>query len=352
VTAVAATPIADPLEHGARLRAGRLALAAGFVVFALKLGAWWLTGSTAVLSDALESIVNVAAAGLLLYSLYVSSRPADRDHPYGHGKVEFFSAGVEGTLIGVAALLIAAEAVRQLVRGPELRSIDVGLALVTLATGANALLGWHLVRVGRRTHSLALVADGRHLLTDVATSAGVIAGLAAVWATGWKVLDPLIALGVALHILRTGWRLVRQAVGGLMDEADPEVLRRMVAALEAQREPAYIDAHSLRGWRAGPMQHVDLHLVVPRYFDVDTLHGIGERVEEILLAASGLPGEVIVHYDPCRPRHCPGCLVEPCPVRAAAFVARRPLDVDRATRGDEALDSGAPLEPAKAVEAE
>src|SRR5690606_7745507 len=138
VTAVAATPIADPLEHGARLRAGRLALAAGFVVFALKLGAWWLTGSTAVLSDALESIVNVAAAGLLLYSLYVSSRPADRDHPYGHGKVEFFSAGVEGTLIGVAALLIAAEAVRQLVRGPELRSIDVGLALVTLATGANA----------------------------------------------------------------------------------------------------------------------------------------------------------------------------------------------------------------------
>lgn len=349
MTTVAATPNADGLAHGARLRAGRLALATGILVFALKLGAWVLTGSAAVLSDALESVVNVVAAALLLYSLHVSSRPADRDHPYGHGKVEFFSAGVEGTLIGVAALLIAGEALRQLVRGPELRAIDVGLVLVTAATGANALLGWHLIRVGRRTHSLALVADGRHLLTDVATSAGVIVGLAAVWLTGWKVLDPLIALGVALHILRTGWQLVRQAVGGLMDEADPDVLRRMVEALEAQREPAYIDVHSLRGWRAGSMQHVDLHLVVPRYFDVEALHGIGERVEEILLAASGLPGEVIVHFDPCRPRHCSGCSVEPCPVRAAAFVARRPLDVERATRGDEGLDSGAPLAGAKAA---
>jgi cation diffusion facilitator family transporter len=345
-----AAAVADRLDHAARLRAGRLALGTGIAVFVVKLWAWWLTGSAAVLSDALESVVNVVAGALLLYSLHVSMRPADEDHPYGHGKVEFFSAGVEGTLIGVAALLISVEAIRQLVAGPVLRQLDVGLALLTAATAANALVGWHLIRVGRRAHSLALVADGKHLLTDVATSVGVIAGLAAVWATGWTVLDTLVALAVALHILRTGWQLVRQAVGGLMDEAEPGILARMVDALERERAPWWIDAHSLRGWRSGHTQHVDLHLVVPRYFDADRLHGIAEQVEEQLLAASGLPGEAIVHFDPCRPRHCAGCAVDPCPVRAAPFVVRRPLTRERATRGDEALDTGVPLPSARAAE--
>lgn len=332
-----AASFADGIAAGARLRAGWLALATGVVVFAVKLAAWRLTGSAAVLSDALESVVNVVAGALLLYSLHVSIRPADRDHPYGHGKVEFFSAGVEGTLIGVAALLIAAESIRALIAGPQVRQIDLGLLLVTAATAANALVGWHLVRVGRRVHSLALVADGRHLLTDVVTSAGVLVGLAAVRVTGWHVLDPLVALAVALQILRTGWQLVRQAVGGLMDEAEPATLRRIVDALERDREPWWIDAHSLRAWRSGHTEHVDLHLVVPRYFDVDRLHAIGEQVERVALGASGLPGEAIVHFDPCRPRHCAGCQVEPCPVRAAPFATRRPLTLERATRGDEAL---------------
>ena len=154
----------SPLEHGVRLRAGRLALLGGIAVLAAKLAAWRLTGSTAVFSDALESVVNVVAGALLLYSLYLSSQPADRNHPYGHGKVEFFSAGVEGTLIAVAAVLIAIEAIRQMIRGVELRSLDLGLMLVTAATAANAAIGLHLIRVGRRVHSLALVADGRHLL--------------------------------------------------------------------------------------------------------------------------------------------------------------------------------------------
>ncbi|HSJ97919.1 MAG TPA: cation diffusion facilitator family transporter [Myxococcota bacterium] len=348
--ASAAAPIADRLDQAARLRAGWLALATGVLVFAVKLAAWWITGSAAVLSDALESVVNVVAGALLLYSLHVSIRPADRDHPYGHGKVEFFSAGVEGTLIGVAALLIAGEAIRQLVVGPQLRQIDLGLVLVTAATAANAAVGWRLIRVGRRVHSLALVADGKHLLTDVVTSVGVILGLGAVWLTGWQVLDPVVALVVALHILRAGWELVRKAVGGLMDEAEPVTLARMVGALERTRDPWWIDAHSLRAWRSGHTRHVDLHVVVPRYFDADRLHGIGERIEEVLLGTSGLPGEAIVHFDPCRPRHCAGCAVERCPVRAAAFAGRHPLTLERATRGDETLDTGAPLPTVKAAE--
>ena len=336
-------PVARALAYDARLRAGRISLAVGLCVLAAKLGAWWLTGSAAVLSDALESVVNVVAAGLLLYSLHLSHQPADRNHPYGHGKVEFFSAGVEGSLIGVAALLIAFEAVRQLVAGPRIQRIDAGLVLVSAAAALNGAVGAYLVRVGRRAHSLALVADGRHLLTDVVTSAGVIVGLVAVWITGWTRLDPLVALAVAAYILRTGWQLTRQAVGGLMDEADPDLLRRLVEALEAGREPWAIDAHGLRAWRSGSVEHVDLHLVVPRYFDADRLHQIDEQLERRLLAAAGVPGEVIVHFDPCRPRHCAGCAMPACPVREAPFTGRRPLTLERATRGDEALETGAPV---------
>ncbi len=345
-----AAPVADRLEYAARLRAGWLALATGLLVFGVKVVAWRLTGSAAVLSDALESVVNVVAGALLLFSLYISMQPADRNHPYGHGKVEFFSVGVEGTLIAIAALLIAGEAIRQLIEGPQLRQLDVGLVLVSLATAANAAVGGYLIRIGRRAHSPALVADGKHLLTDVVTSIGVIIGLAAVWLSGWDRLDPLVALAVAAHILRTGWQLVRQAVGGLMDEAEPELLAGMVEALERDREPWCIDAHSLRAWRSGATQHVDLHVVVPRYFDADRLHAVSEQLEARLLAASELPGEAIVHFDPCRPRHCRGCCVDPCPVRSAAFLQRSPLTLERATRGDEALDTGAPIEPGLAAE--
>lgn len=338
-----------PLEHGARLRAGRIAFAGSIAILGAKLAAWLLTGSTAVLSDALESFVNVAAGAILLFSLHLAAQPADRNHPYGHGKVEFFSAGVEGTLIALAALLIGWEAVNALIAGPQLRQLDLGLALVSAATAGNAWIGAYLIRVGRRAHSLALVADGRHLLTDVVTSVGVLVGLLAVRITGWAPLDPLIALAVAGHILVTAYRLGREAVRGLMDEADPAVLREMVEALERERPPWWIDAHSLRAWRSGPIEHADLHLVVPRYFDADRLHEVDRAVEDVLLAATGRPGEAIVHFDPCRPRHCAGCAVEACAVREAPFVSRRPLTLERATRGDEALESGAPVEQVRSV---
>jgi cation diffusion facilitator family transporter len=333
----------DAQRNAVRLRAGRLAFTASLAILALKVFAWLLTGSTAVLSDALESTVNVVAAAILLASLRLAAAPADRNHPYGHGKVEFFSAGVEATLIAIAAALIAVEAVQALAEGPELRSLDAGLALVTAATAMNGAIGWYLIRVGRCEHSLALEADGRHLLTDVVTSVGVIVGLVLVRVTGVAALDPIVALVVAGHILVTAFRLARQAVSGLMDEADPATLRSMVGALETSRAPWWIDAHSLRAWRSGPVDHVDLHVVVPRYFDADRLHDVGQEIEETLVRASGRAGEAIVHFDPCRPRHCAGCAMEPCPVRGATLVTRRPLTFERATRGDEALDSGRPV---------
>jgi cation diffusion facilitator family transporter len=324
-------------EIRARLRAGQISLAAGVVIFAGKLVAYGLTGSAAVLSDALESIVNVVAAALLLYSLAVAARPADRAPPDGHGKVEFFSAGVEGTLIAVAAALILFEAGKDLWYGPHVERIDLGLLLVTLLTALNAGLGLYLVRVGRSTHSLALQADGRHVLTDVVTSVGVMAGLAGVWITGRAWIDPLVAIAVALNILRTGWTLLRSAIAGLMDEADERLLAEMSESIEKSRAPWCIDVHGLRAWRSGGFHHADLHLCVPRYFEADRLHEIDAELTRRLLAATGRPGDVIVHFDPCRPRHCPECTMAECAVRAAPFVSQAPIDFERATREDEPL---------------
>jgi cation diffusion facilitator family transporter len=322
------------LAHDARLSAGRLSLAVAVLVFAGKLAAWIATGSVAVFSDAMESIVNVVAALLLVWSLRMAAQPADRDHPYGHGKAEFVSAAVEGALIIVAALLITAQAVRELVGGGVPQRLDTGLALVAGASLLNGALGLHLLAVGKRTGSLALVADGRHVLTDVWTSAGVIVGLLAVRFTGAVWLDPAVALAVAANIVREGMRLLKQAVGGLMDEADAELLTTLAGALEAERPPEWIDAHGLRAWRSGAELHADLHLVVPRYFDAEKLHRVQEAVEERLRSAAGVPTEAVVHFDPCRPHECPRCAMPACPVRSAPFAARPSLTLGRATRVD------------------
>jgi len=322
------------LGHDTRLRAGRLSLVVGAIVFTAKVAAWIVTGSVAVFSDAMESIVNVVAALLLVWSLRMAAQPADRDHPYGHGKAEFLSAGVEGALIIVAAVLIGVQALRDLVVGAAPERLDTGIALVAAASVLNAGLGVHLQRIGRRTHSLALVADGRHILTDVWTSGGVMLGLIAVALTGQLWLDPAVALAVAANIVREGWKLVSHAVGGLLDEADEALLAKLAAALEASRPPEWIDVHGLRAWRSGAEAHVDLHLVVPRYFDAERLHRIAEAVEARLVTAAAVPAEAVVHFDPCRPHECPRCAMPACPVRAAALVARRPIDVARATRAD------------------
>jgi cation diffusion facilitator family transporter len=185
---------------------------------------------------------------------------------------------------------------------------------------------------------MALQADGHHVMTDVVTSVGVVVGLALVWLTGWKPLDPLVAIGVALNILRTGWALLRGAVGGLMDEADETFLEAAIRALEAERPDWMIDVHSLRAWRSGSIHHTDLHLCVPRYYDADRLHAIDDGIADAVLVATRRPGDVIVHFDPCRPHQCPGCAMPDCPVRAARFVQRAPLTLEHAVREDEPPD--------------
>jgi cation diffusion facilitator family transporter len=317
--------------------AARVSLAGGLAVLAIKAAAYFATGSSAILSDALESTVNVIAAGLLLWSVTLAARPADRGHPYGHGKAELFSAAAEGAMIAVAAATILLDAGRALLIGPELHQVNLGLGLICAASATNAALGLYLVAVGRRTESVALVADGRHVLSDVWTSAGVIVGLAAARATGWLWLDPLTAIAVALHLGWVAGSIVWRSAQGLMDSADRATLERIADALEESRTPSWVDVHSLRAWRSGDVHHVDLHLVAPRFFSVEELHRISEALEAGVLERASLGGEVIVHFDPCRPRDCASCAYPECPVRSQPFHKRERFTFERTTRADPAI---------------
>ena len=325
-----ATPRA--LRRRSVVRAGTISLAASVVILCVKLSAWWLTGSTALLADALESVVNVIAAAVLTLSVIVAARPADEDHPYGHGKAESLSAALEGSLILFAAGAIFIEALHKLSEGPSVERVGAGLALGVAAGVANLALGAYLVRTGRQQGSEALEADGRHVLTDVYTTAGSVGALLGILATGWMWLDPLAGIVLALHIVRTGWQVVRRALSGLLDEADFGSLHDLADALEAARQDDWIDVHQLRTRRAGPLRHIDLHLVVPRYYTIERAHVIGDEMERVLVETIGEEGDVVVHVDPCRPWHCAQCAIQSCPVRSEALEKRPTFEVTRITR--------------------
>jgi cation diffusion facilitator family transporter len=317
-----------------RLRAGTISLVVSVVLLGAKSVAYQLTGSTAVLSDALESIVNVIAAAFALGGLFVARWPADRSHPYGHGKIEFFSAVFEGGLITFAALLILYQATRALVLGVEIRALNLGM-LITLAAGlVNAALGWFLIRTGRQHQSLALVADGRHVLSDFWTSAGVVASLGVVSLTGRAWIDPLAAIVLGGYLGWTGYGLVREAAGGLLDEEDLRLIQRLVAAINANAVPGAIRVHFLRAIRSGRFTHVDAHLVVPEFWTVEYAHDFGDAFERRVIEALPADGEIVFHVDPCQRLYCSLCNVEDCPIRVAPMTSRPPLTVEEAVRPD------------------
>ncbi|MBW2423970.1 MAG: cation transporter [Deltaproteobacteria bacterium] len=327
------TTTSEPYDR--RLRAGRLALLVGILIFTGKFAVYTLTGSTALFADAMESTVNVVAAAMMVLALRLAAKPPDENHPYGHGKVEFVSAGIEGAAIGAAALVILAESVRDLVEGPSIERLGLGMGLASVLTVINGVLGVYLIRTGRSTRSIALEADGRHVLTDVWTSVGVIAGLVVVHWTGWLWVDPMMAIAVALNVVREGAGLLRRAFEGLMDHADPEALDHAVEKLSALREPTWIDVHGLRSWRSGARPHFDLHVVVPRYMDVESLHRVHDRIEDALLAGESFGGDVVVHFDPCLDDLCERCAVAECPIRSANFRVAPPETRDHYTRTDD-----------------
>lgn len=274
-----------------------LSIAAALATMAMKGLAFWITGSVGLLSDALESSVNLVAAVVALVALTVAARPPDEEHAYGHAKAEYFSAGVEGAMIFVAALAIAVTAVDRLIHPVELERVGLGLAVTVVAALVNLGVALILLRVGHRERSITLEADGRHLLTDVWTSGGVVVGVALVAVTGWLRLDPVVALLVAANILVTGWRLLRRSAGGLMDEALPAEERTALDDVLARYVGADVQFHAVRTRTAGRRSFMSLHVLVPGRWSVQAGHDLADEVEQELEAA--VPGlTVVTHLEP------------------------------------------------------
>jgi cation diffusion facilitator family transporter len=267
------------VNQGRLFRLLWLSIAAAVATISLKTVAWLLTGSVGLLSDAAESVVNLVAAIVAMAALRWALKPADAEHTYGHAKAEYFSAGVEGALIVVAAISIAFTAVGRLVHPQPIEDVGVGLAVTGVASLVNLIVGYLLLRAGRRERSLVLEADGRHLMTDVWTSAGVIVGVAAVALTGWERLDPLVALAVAANIVYTGAGLMRRSAGGLMDRALGEPEQRAIQEILDGFRADGVRFHALRTREAGARSFISLHLLVPGAWSVQRGHDLAEQIE-------------------------------------------------------------------------
>jgi len=274
-----------------------LSVATSLITIGLKFGAWWLTDSVGLLSDAIESLVNLAAALVALATLSYVSHGADDDHNFGHEKAEYFSSGIEGSLIFVAAISIIVTAVPSLIDPHPLQQLGLGLVLSVLAAGANALCAWFLLQGARAHRSITLEADAHHLLSDVWTTAGVIVGVLLVPLTGWMRLDPLVAIVVALQILWTGWQLIKRSFDGLMDKAIPDEERALIVAeLEAVKLKGG-DYHALRTRRAGRKHFVDVHILVPGAMSVKEGHDLVQEIESSIMRALPMV-EVLAHIEP------------------------------------------------------
>ena len=285
------------------------------ILMAIKFYAYILTGSSAILSDALESIINVVAGAFAMVSIVIAAKPPDKSHPYGHGKIEYFSAGFEGALIILAAIGIFKTGISHILYPHPLEYLQQGIFLLVAASAVNLLLGILLLRIGKRNHSLVLTADGKHILTDVYTSLGVLAGLFLVDYTGWYQLDGVVAIIVGINILVTGAKLVKQSFAGLMNKAEPDLLQEIADLLIANRKDIHIDIHQLRAWRSGNLVHIDFHLILPRDFSLECAHRENKELEKIIQEHFGGQASIMIHLDPCLDQECPVCGQSLCSLR-------------------------------------
>lgn len=289
-------------------------------ILIIKFIAYYSTHSVAILTDALESIVNVTAGFIGLYSLYVAAKPRDKDHPYGHGKAEFLSAAMEGTLIGSAGAIILYKAVQNLLHPVPLQQIDTGIWLVAATAVANFAIGYYCLRIGARNNSIALVASGRHLQSDTWSTMGIIAGLVLLFFTKLQWIDSVVAIIFGIIIIVTGYRILRKSIAGIMDEADMDLLGKMVDVLNKNREVNWIDMHNLRVIKYGSVLHLDCHLTVPWYLNVHEAHQEIDRLAALVRREFGESLELFVHCDGCLPFSCRICKKMDCRERKNNFV--------------------------------
>jgi len=297
-----------------------LSFVASIILTGLKFFAFYITDSNAILSDALESIINVIASGFAFYSIYLSAQPKDRNHPYGHGKIEFFSAGFEGALIVIASLFIIIEAVKRMMNPAPVENLTQGAIFIMITILVNTLIGYKLVEEGKRSNSLALTADGRHLLSDSVSSVVLVISVGLIMLTGQIWIDSAASLLFGLFLVYNGFQLVSKSVAGLMDATDEKLLEKVVQSMRDNKKAHWVDVHNLRVQQYGSDLHIDCHLTLPYYWELQMAHEAIHEFENVLKENHTGETEIFVHADPCLPQCCYFCKMEVCPVRQHAFV--------------------------------
>ncbi|WP_407403283.1 cation diffusion facilitator family transporter [Chryseobacterium sp.] len=294
----------------------------GMLLFMAKIVAWKLTDSDAVFSDAMESIVNVISAFMGLYSLYLASKPKDEDHPYGHGKVEFVTSGIEGALIAIAGIMIIYEGINSLIIGKILKSLDWGIAIIAATAIINYILGYISIKKGKKVNSVVLISSGKHLQSDTITTLGVVISLVIVYLTHIFWLDSVIALLFGLYIIFVGYKIIRKALSGIMDEQDPQILDNIIRVLENNRKIEWIDVHNMKVQQFGASLHIDAHITLPWYYSLRDAHNEMENMILLLAKNTKRTIEFNFHMDDCKPISCEVCQISDCKVRERTFVKR------------------------------
>lgn len=291
-------------------------------LFVIKITAWYLTNSVAILTDALEYTINVISSIVGLYSLYLSAQPRDENHPYGHGKVEFISATIEGTLMIVSSFLIIYEAINNLKHPHPFGKLDYGIYLVALTGALNYFIGHYAIRKGTKNNSLALVATGKHMQSDTYATIGIVVGLVLMYFTGQTWIDSVVAFIFALIIIFSGYKILRESIAGIMDEADDQLLKKVIEMFQSSRRENWVDLHNLRIIKYGSTLHLDCHLTVPWYLNVHQAHREIDELDKLVKDNFGESVELFVHTDGCLDFSCKICTKHDCAKRENTFVKK------------------------------
>jgi len=321
-----------------RKKAILIALCVSILLMLAKFAAYLMTHSNAILTDAAESIVNVLASAFAFYSIYLATIPKDTNHPYGHGKVEYFSAFLEGALISIAGVIIIFKSGYDLIYPKSIVNLWEGAGIIGITGFVNLLIGYYLIRTGKVQNSITLEADGKHLITDAVTSGGLVAGVILIQLTGFTWLDSIISILLGLYIVYNGYKLTRRSVGGLMDESDIALVEDIIDCMQKNRRDPWIDVHNLRAQQYGADLHIDCHFTLPYYFDLNQVHNEISQIDTMINGNAKRKTELFIHADPCLPACCNYCHMKNCPVRAEPFRAEIKWTIDNATKNQKHFD--------------
>jgi cation diffusion facilitator family transporter len=309
-------------NHKIKIKTMKLVLIASFILMVLKFFAYFITNSSAILTDAIESIVNIFAGSFALYSLYYAAKPKDEDHPYGHGKIEFLSTGVEGGMVTLVGAAMFVKGVFAFFNPHELENLDIGLGISVFSGIVNYFLARLLIKKGTKFHSTTLIADGKHLLTDTWSSVGLVIGLIIIYFTHLFWIDSLITVGLGAVIIYTGISLVKESIFNLLDKADYVKIEHLISVLNSKRNPSWIDIHNLRVVKYGSVVHVDCHMTLPWYYTLEESHKEVDDLDKLATTEFSHEIEFFIHADPCLPKSCSICEMKDCKVRKNNFVKR------------------------------